>query len=147
MGAHERRGKVSARADAVEARDAAERRNKDQTRWQLQAHVALGKLLQDAFDAGLPALRWSVDAAGCGLSGWCEIYPESERAAALAAWQDYLSSPGNNPDKASDRTGEWTGSRRILAHWESYHPAGARRGVRLSLVADIPAAAVGGEGE
>lgn len=148
MGAHTKRnGAGSARADAVEARNAAELANKDQTRWQLQALEALRMLLHDAFDAALPVLRWSVNSSGCGLTGWAEMHPETDRAAAFATWQDHLTGPGSSPDRTSDRTVSLTGTRRLLAHWESYHPAGARRGIRLTLIADIPAAAIGGEGE
>lgn len=143
MGAHAK-PRDADRAAAVEARITAEAASKEQLRWQLQAHEALGKLLEDAFAGALPPVRWEILSSGCGLSAWCDGHQVSSREATWQAWARHL----GPPLRVSDHTSSHTGLRRLMAYWDSYRPAGSRRSVTVALVADIPADVdAGGEGE
>jgi hypothetical protein len=90
----------------------------DQIRWQRQAAVLLGKLLELAAKQHLPAINWTVGSAGATLHGQCITHPDSLRREHFSAWRDAITAAALDPDTGSEHTFV-SGETQLLAKWDA----------------------------
>jgi hypothetical protein len=115
--------------------------NAEQITWQRQAAILLGRILKHAAENGLPAIHWSVDSAGSGLTGDCNAYPHTLRLEHFAAWKAALAALAScGPDQDHEHFADSAGETRLIAAWR-HVPLKAGPGrypaPRVALVASI----------
>lgn len=63
---------------------------REQVRWQMRAHRALGELLTHAHTAGWPPMTWSVQPTGVLVGDVDTLSTAAQPRAVFEAWVEYL---------------------------------------------------------